>query len=155
MAIVFNDLGDPSNDPCGVTIGNLCGASNYSSWFRTAQILDGTLAVIAIAADADIASKVKATSLRTQFLLFPAGGSLSVSFFPIDKTHAIARWVQDTVDFLTGIADEGRPLPPSLFTPPPGAGSGGLAFISTGVVVGAVAAAAALYYFTRKGRRGR
>lgn len=158
MPLLFNDLGDPSNEPCGFTVGNLCGSANYGSWHRTASIIDGQLAVVASAADASVADRVQATSLRTEFLQFPAGSSLGVQFFPSDRTHAIARWAQNAADFLTELTGQGEGLPANLFEPPPsggGFGSGLFAGISTGAVLGIVGAGAALWYFTSRGKRGR
>jgi hypothetical protein len=150
--MVFNDLGDPSNDPCGVTLGGLCGSGNYGSWYRLAQIIDAQLAVLALAGDISTPDRVMATSLRTELLQFPAPPSLSVQFLPTDRTNALAAWSQRAADLVT-TATVSPGLPPQVFEPPPEDENGTPGFFSglgTGTILGIGLVAGGLWYARSK-----
>jgi hypothetical protein len=149
VSTIFNDLHNPSNRPCGTTIAGLCGSGDYKSWYRAAQIVDGQLAVLDAAEDASPADKVRATSMRTEFLQFPDPDAVGVQFFPSDRTRALAAWAQGGADLIL-VATTTPGLPSTLFEPSADGAPGFFSGVGTGVLVGALLLGGGLWYASRR-----
>lgn len=126
MSIIRNDLGNPSNEPCGITVLGICGSGDYDAWHSTAS---------QIASKLNTTDDPRSASWRVEFLEQPDPDSLGVSFFPSTATQNLARLAQEGADLLQAI---GESIPPTVTRNanlPAGKGQEARTDIATTVVV--------------------
>lgn len=97
MTIVRNDLGNPSNQPCGATVFGICGSGDYDAWYATAMQIASKLS-----SNDDAASK----AWLVKFKAFTDPDSILQSFFPVSSTQNLARHAQAGVDLIEELDEE-------------------------------------------------
>jgi hypothetical protein len=151
MPIVFNDLGNPTGDPCGFIVGEQCDGAQYGSWHRAMSQLSAKLALVELD-DGDTARRALATAFRSEFQVYPPPSNLILKLAPAGQTRSLAALVQRSADLVHESA--AAELPPALLKQAPkklASGPGFFSGLSWGTVLGVGGVLGALWYAQRKG----
>ncbi len=143
MPVIFNDIGNPSSDPCGFIVGEKCNASAYKSWHRAANELAGKIAGVEL--DGPVEDQVMATAMRAELKIFPSPSAIHIALWSEAETRLLAKLTQRMADLLPPAN-----LPPAMLEPSPKPQQPGIgrffAGLTWGTVLGVGAVVGGLYY---------